>query len=82
MKSSLRSFSYARDLSIQKNKFAEFDRMLKESAGKIDAVIISAPRILGDTFEELLSNLEKLANAELMLIVVPSSHRQSGYKLN
>jgi hypothetical protein len=82
MKSPLRIVSYARDPSMRKDKFAEFDRMIRDSAGTIDAVTILAPRILSDTFQELVSNPDKLANAELMLLVVPSSQRQSGYKLN
>jgi hypothetical protein len=74
--------SYVRDRSIQTDKFSEFDRMIRESRGIADAIAVAAPEVLGDTYEELVTNVGKLANAELMLIVVPSGHRQSGYKLN
>ena len=82
MKSELRVVSYVRDLNIRKDKFTEFDRMIRDSMGKADAIAVSAPEVLGDTFEELVTNLRKLANAEFMLIVVPSGQRPSGHKLN
>jgi hypothetical protein len=71
MKSSLRVVSYVRDLTVADDKFSAFDRMIRDSEGNADAVLVSAPNILGDTFDELVMNLGKLARADLMLMIVP-----------
>jgi hypothetical protein len=39
------------------------------------SVIVESPQALGDTYEELVANLDALASAELLLSIVPPAHR-------
>ena len=53
-------------------KFADFDRMVAEAKKSgIEAVMVSSPQTLGDTYEELIRNLTRLQEAELTLVIVP-----------
>jgi hypothetical protein len=76
-KSELRVFSYARDMTLKTDKFAEFDRMLSDARGRADAVLVTSPGVLGDSYDELVMNLNELATAGLMLIVIPPHERES-----
>ena len=50
------------------SKFREFDGMLDDAKmGKLDAVLISHPEVLGDNYEELIENLSRIAEAGLLL---------------
>ncbi|HEV7302408.1 MAG TPA: hypothetical protein VGN72_23920 [Tepidisphaeraceae bacterium] len=67
-----RAASYTRDLSVTTDKFAELDRLCRGTPrNKVDAIIVAAPQVLGDTYEELIQNLNKVAQADLALIIVP-----------
>jgi len=58
-------------------KFAELDRMLAESKRTgIKVVVVAAPQVLGDTYEELIINLDKLAAHDLQLAIVSPTERQ------
>lgn len=71
-KQKLRVISYARDLKVQTNKFREFDNLLRNlSKDQADGVAVASPQILGDNYEELVANLNKLATANLLLAIVP-----------
>jgi hypothetical protein len=60
-------------------KFDEFDRMIREAkAQRVTAVLIHHPEVLGDNYTELVTNLNKLADAELMLRIAPTKDRKSG----
>jgi hypothetical protein len=75
----LRLLSYARDLTVTENKFVEFDRLVRERwKYQADGVLVSSPQVLGDTYEELTANLEKLAAADLALLIVPRKDREQG----
>jgi hypothetical protein len=75
----LRLLSYARDFTVTENKFAEFDRLVRERwKYPADGVLVSSPQVLGDTYEELTANLEKLAAADLALLIVPRKDRERG----
>lgn len=53
-------------------KFADFDRLVAESKrGGVQVVLVPTPQTLGDSYEELIRNLTKLQQAELMLQIVP-----------
>jgi hypothetical protein len=53
-------------------KFADFDRMIAESKRQgITTLLVPSPQTLGDTYDELIRNLTKLQEAELMLVIVP-----------
>jgi hypothetical protein len=75
MKKSLRVVTYVRDMLIQTNKFAEFDSMIRQAMGNVDAVLVTSPEALGDNYEVLVTNLNELAAADLMIVFVPPSHR-------
>lgn len=63
-------------MSIREDKFVELDRLCREARkNRIDAIIVANPEILGDDYKELVANLNKIAQAELAIIIVPS---QSG----
>ena len=54
------------------DKFKEFNRVLKCDA---DVVIVSHPQVLGDDYEELCENLNRLARAGKTLNIVPPEYR-------
>ena len=72
-----RFVSYARDMKVQADKFKQLDRLVTEAKakGEVDAVIVASPQVLGDTYDELVANLNKLADAELAVVIVPPSDR-------
>jgi protein required for attachment to host cells len=55
-------------------KFADFVRLCREQQGQV--VIIAAPQVLGDTYEELVESLNRIADAEIKLNIVPRSERK------
>jgi hypothetical protein len=68
----LRLISYVRDLSLKTDKFVEFDNLIRNAwKDRPDAVVVASPQTLGDTYEELTTNLKKLADARLLLAIVP-----------
>lgn len=71
--SKFRFVSYTRDMSVQKDKFKQLNRLVNgaRQTGDVDAVVVASPEVLGDTYEELVDNLNKLAGAELALVIVP-----------
>jgi len=49
-------------------KFADFIQLCSEAKGKgIEQVVIGYPWALGDTYEELIESLSRLADAGLVL---------------
>jgi hypothetical protein len=55
-------------MAIDPKKYADFDKMIRESKAKgIQDVIVATPQTLGDNYEELIANLNKLASAGLRL---------------
>ncbi len=41
----------------------------------MDAVLVISPHVLGDTYDEVMGNPNKLADAKFALVIVPPSHR-------
>ncbi len=72
-----RFVSYARDMKVMTDKFRQFDQLIgiARDKGEFDAVVVASPQVLGDTYDELVENLNKLANAELAVVIVPPSDR-------
>ena len=72
-----RFVSYSRDRTVKADKFKQLDRLVGEAKlkGDVDAVVVESPQVLGDTYDELLANLNKLAQAELAVVIVPPSDR-------
>jgi len=47
-------------------------------ADKIDELRIAHPEVLGDNYEELVENLNRIAAAEVALVIVPPAMRGGG----
>jgi dihydrodipicolinate synthase/N-acetylneuraminate lyase len=57
-------------------KFKQFIRMCAEAkAAGVDHVVIAAPWVLGDTYEELVESLNRLSDEGLKLVIVPRAKR-------
>jgi len=54
-------------------KFADLIRLLAES--KEEVVIVHHPQVLGDTFDELVESLNRLADSGKHLTIVPRKDR-------
>ncbi len=53
------------------DKFAELKRLCSEAKDNgVDEVMIAAPWVLGDTYDEVMENLGLLAEAKLALRIV------------
>lgn len=59
-------------------KFAQFIEMCQQTQTKGDAdiVIIHHPAVLGDTYEELITNLSLLAESGLALGILPPDKKE------
>jgi predicted oxidoreductase len=53
-------------------KFAGFIKSLEEKA---DVLLVHHPEVLGDTYEELVESLNRLADAGKMLSILPRKER-------
>lgn len=57
-------------------KFADFLRMCDEAKkGKLDVVVVHDPETLGDNYVELVESLNRLADANLKLAIIPRAQR-------
>jgi hypothetical protein len=54
-------------------KFAEFIKLLADTTEGV--VLIHHPQVLGDNYEELVESLNRLANAQKTLAIVPEAER-------
>ena len=68
--------TYARELNTPTNipyekKFDELIRLCKEAPSQADAVVMAAPQVLGDSYEEAMESLRRIANVGLAIIIVP-----------
>ena len=54
-------------------KFSEFLYLIRTTAE--DVILIHHPEVLGDTYEELVTSLNRLADAGKKLVIVPSQER-------
>jgi hypothetical protein len=43
--------------------------------GRVDAIVIHHPEVLGDTYEEMVESLNRIAAAGLKLAIVPRTER-------
>jgi dihydrodipicolinate synthase/N-acetylneuraminate lyase len=56
--------------SDYETKFANFIYLCERSKAEgVDTVLVVAPWVLGDTYDEVVESLSRLADAELMLRV-------------
>ena len=54
-------------------KFADFIRMLAET--KDDVILIHHPQVIGDSYDELVESLNRLADAGKQLTIIPRKER-------
>jgi len=60
----------------KQEKYSVLDRLCREAKEKgVGSILIHHPGVLGDNFEELVQNLNKLAKAGLSLRIVPPAER-------
>jgi hypothetical protein len=60
----------------ESDKFAGLDELIGDAKKLgVDFVIVHSPLVLGDTYSELVTNLDKIAAADLKLMIVPPSER-------
>lgn len=59
--------------SAYQKKFASFIQMLADTTEEV--VIVHHPQVLGDTYEELVESLDRLADAQKHLVIVPRKER-------
>lgn len=72
-----RAVVYKRDLSVTANKFDPLRALIDEAKAKnMAALMVHSPQMLGDTYEELIANLDAIAAADLALMIVPPQHRR------
>ncbi len=57
-------------------KFATFINLCRQTP-KHDVVVVPAPQDLGDSYGEIVESLNRLADAELRLAIVPRCERTS-----
>jgi len=75
--------NYWRDRSLKSHKFEALDSVIDDYTNKrnfgpiptdaIEGIVVATPDVLGDTYEELIANLDKLASAGLLLKINNSS---------
>ena len=61
-------------VSEYEKKFTEFVKLCNTTE-KGTKIVIAEPRVLGNTYEELIESLNRLADAELDLEIVPRKPR-------
>jgi diketogulonate reductase-like aldo/keto reductase len=54
-------------------KFSEFLHLIRTT--QEDVILIHHPEVLGDTYEELVESLNRLADAGKKLVIVPRHER-------
>jgi hypothetical protein len=54
-------------------KFADFIRMLAETSA--EEIFIHHPEVIGDTYEEIVESLNRIADAKKQLVIVPRRER-------
>ena len=71
----VRDFEKTRPLSYEQ-KFASFFELCDNSkSGGYDAVLIAFPEVLGDTYDELVSNLWHASKAGLLVAIAGHSQK-------
>ena len=77
-----KAVTYERELNTSANidyetKFDELVRLCKEAPSQADAVVIASPQVLGDSYDEVMESLRRIANVGLAIIIVPEDRPPS-----
>lgn len=76
---SMKAAQYTRDIDETrqqpyKQKFASFHKLCEEATtGEFEMVIVAFPEVLGDNYEELVSNLSRAAAVGLLIAIADVS---------
>ena len=71
-----RAIVYTRDFNITQNKFAQLEILIRDAKqSNMAALLVQSPQTLGDTYEEVITNLDAIAAADLAIMIVPPNHR-------
>ena len=54
-------------------KFSDFIKLLQET--KEEVVMIHHPEVIGDTYDEIMESLNRIADAKKQLLIVPRKER-------
>ena len=72
-----RDFEKTRPLSYPQ-KFTSFFELCDDSKlGEFDAVLIAFPEVLGDNYDELVSNLWHASNAGLLVVIAGDRQKRT-----
>ena len=59
-------------------KYSGLDKLCRDAKSQgLDLIVIHHPQVLGDNYEELIENLEKIAQGGLAVRIVPQSERKT-----
>lgn len=70
-----REYKSCRSAGAEAKKWEGFRKAVEEARGKADYLLIYTPEVLGDSYEEIVLNLSILADADLMLMILPPRER-------
>lgn len=70
-----RNYKSCKAAAAEAQKWEGFHKVVEEARGKADYLLIYTPEVLGDTYEEIVLNLLILADAGLMVMILPPSER-------
>lgn len=74
--SKARIVAYVRDFNLKTNKFDQLDALIKQASSMgVAGVLIQSPQVLGDTYDELIANMNAISAANLAIVVVPPDQR-------
>ena len=75
-KTATRMATYTRDRTLTKDKYAGLHELIRTATqSAMSAIVVERPQTLGDDYAELVANLDAIAAADLMLVIVPPKHR-------
>jgi anaerobic glycerol-3-phosphate dehydrogenase len=78
-KQTMKAAQYMRDINATRqqsyrHKFASFHKLCEEAAtGAFDVVIVAFPEVLGDNYDELVSNLSRAAAVGVLIAIADVS---------
>jgi hypothetical protein len=63
-------------LMSYEKKFESFIKLCADAKkGGVDVVVVHHPQVIGDNYEEMVESLNRLADADLSLHILPKSKR-------
>jgi hypothetical protein len=76
-----RKFKPLQIAAMDAGKWGKFYECLKDAMKNgVEFLMVHSPEVLGDTYEEMITNLSAIASHNLKLIVIPPE--EAGYKVS